>query len=169
MATWLKGTQSERADGAKLTNRSRWGNAARTGTYCALSLLLLSLVTWAAFLLHLEQLTLACIYLLIVVGIANFQGFWQATIASCISVLLLDYYFEPPLFSFRVASSGIFVALVTFEFTALVISRLHMREVRIEKSAAAQRAAMEQLYELGRSTLLLDMRRRSRTATGSSY
>jgi two-component system sensor histidine kinase KdpD len=71
---------------------------------------------------------------------------------------LLDYYFEPPLFSFEVENSGIFVALVTFEVTALTISRLHGREIRRAKEAAVHRAEMEQLYELSRSSLLLDLR-----------
>jgi K+-sensing histidine kinase KdpD len=34
---------------------------------------------------------------------------------SIVAVLLLDYFFEPPLFSFEVESPGMFVALVTFE------------------------------------------------------
>jgi two-component system sensor histidine kinase KdpD len=74
------------------------------------------------------------------------------------AVLLLDYFFEPPLFSFAVESPAMFVALVTFEATALAISRLQAKEMRVAREAANQRAGMEQLYELSRHSLLLDLR-----------
>ena len=51
-----------------------------------------------------------------------------------------------------------FPALVRFEGTALVISRLHGREPRIAREAAAYRAGMKKLYGLSRSSLLLDLR-----------
>jgi two-component system sensor histidine kinase KdpD len=50
-----------------------------------------------------------------------------------------------------------FVALATFEVTALAISRLHGRERRVAREAVIHRAGMEQLYELSRSSLLLDL------------
>ena len=118
----------------------------------------LALLTYGGFMLQVNLLTVSLLYLLIVVAVASRFGFWQASFASILAVLLLDYFFEPPLFSFEVASSGIFVALVTFEVTALAISRLHWREMRVAREAAINRAEMEQLYELSRSSLLLDLR-----------
>jgi len=50
------------------------------------------------------------------------------------------------------------VALVAFEITTIVISRLSAKELRSSRKAAAHRAEMEQLYELSRSSLLLDLR-----------
>jgi two-component system sensor histidine kinase KdpD len=110
------------------------------------------------FVLQINLLTISFLYLLIVVAVASRFGFWPATSTSVLAVLLLDYYFEPPLFSFEVENYGIFVALVTFEATALIISRLHSREKRIARQAGLHRAEMEQLYELSRSSLLLDLR-----------
>jgi two-component system sensor histidine kinase KdpD len=95
---------------------------------------------------------------LIVLAVASRFGFVTASFSSLLAVLLLDYYFEPPLFSFEVESSGIFVALVTFEVTALAISRLHGQGMRVAREAAINRTEMEQLYELSRSSLLLDLR-----------
>jgi two-component system sensor histidine kinase KdpD len=118
----------------------------------------LVLLTYGGFVFQINLLTISFLYLLIVVGVASRFGFWQASFASVQAVLLLDYFFEPPLFSFEVASSGIFVALVTFELTALTISRLQGREMRVAREAAINRAEMEQLYELSRSSLLLDLR-----------
>jgi two-component system, OmpR family, sensor histidine kinase KdpD len=117
----------------------------------------LGLLTYGGFELHINLLTISLLYLLIVVAVAVRLGFWQASFTSLVAVLLLDYFFEPPLFSFEVENPGIFVALVTFEVTALTISRLHGRGVRGAKEAAINRTGMEQLYELSRSSLLLDL------------
>ncbi|MGA2890623.1 MAG: ATP-binding protein [Terracidiphilus sp.] len=118
----------------------------------------LALLTYLGFVLQINLLTTSLLYLLIVVSVASRFGFWQASLASLLAVLLLDYFFEPPIFSFEVANPGIFVALITFEATALTISRLHGREMRKAGEAAFHRAGMEQLYELSRNSLLMDMR-----------
>jgi two-component system sensor histidine kinase KdpD len=107
---------------------------------------------------RINLLTISFLYLLVVVVVASRFGFWTASFTSLLAVLLLDYFFEPPLFSFEVENSGIFVALVTFEVTALAISRLHGRGMRVAKEAAIHRTEMERLYELNRSLLLLDLR-----------
>jgi two-component system sensor histidine kinase KdpD len=98
------------------------------------------------------------LFLLVVLAVASLFGFWQATVSSVLAVLLLDYYFEPPILSLEVSGPAVLVALATFELTALTISRLHSREERMETEAEIHRAGMEQLYELSRSLLLLDMR-----------
>ncbi|MGA3081805.1 MAG: ATP-binding protein [Terracidiphilus sp.] len=116
------------------------------------------LLTYGGFLLQINLLTISFLYLLVVVAVASRFGFGVASFTSLLAVLLLDYYFEPPLFSLEVENPGIFVALVTFEVTALAISRLHGRGVRVAREAAVNRAEMEQLYELSRSSLLLDLR-----------
>jgi two-component system sensor histidine kinase KdpD len=115
-------------------------------------------LTYLGCVLQINLLTTSLLYLLIVVSVASRFGFWQASLASLLAVLLLDYFFEPPIFSFEVANPGIFVALITFEATALTISRLHGREMRKAGEAAFHRAGMEQLYELSRNSLLMDMR-----------
>ncbi|MGA9071000.1 MAG: ATP-binding protein [Terracidiphilus sp.] len=118
----------------------------------------LALLTYGGFVLQINLLTISFFYLLVVVVVSSRFGFWPASFTSILAVLLLDYFFEPPLFSFEVANSGIFVALVTFEVTALTISRFHGRGIREAKEAAINRAQMEKLYELSRSSLLLDLR-----------
>lgn len=144
-------TTSAMSESARL--RQRLTVVAQSATAGAV----LALITYAGFLFQINLLTISLIYLLIVVGAASLFGFWQASFTSVAAVLLLDYYFEPPLFSLEVANSGIFVALVTFEATALAISRLHGREMRVAREAALQRAGMEQLYELSRNSLLMDL------------
>jgi len=125
---------------------------------CAAASAVLALLTYFGFIFQINLLTISLVYLMIVVAVASFFGFWQASFISVVAVLLLDYFFEPPIFSFDVENTGIFVALVTFEATALAISRMHGREMRVAREAAAHRAGMEQLYELSRNSLLLDLR-----------
>jgi len=131
----------------------------RTLVQCVAASAVLALLTFGGFVFQINLLTISLLYLLIVVGVASICGFWQASLTSLVAVLLLDYFFEPPIFSFEVANSGIFVALLTFETTALTISSLHRREMRGTKEAANHREEMKQLYELSRSSLLLDLRK----------
>ena len=125
---------------------------------CALSTVILAVLTCYGFVFQTNLLTIGLLYLLVVVAAASLFGFKQATYTSIVAVLMLDYYFEPPLFSFAVESPSMFVALVTFEVTALVIGRLQGREIRVAREAASHLSGMEQLYELSRSSLLLDLR-----------
>ena len=125
---------------------------------CVTASAVLVLLTCVGFVLQTNLLTIGLLYLLVVVAVASIFGFRQASFVSIVAVLLLDYYFEPPLFSFTVESPSMFVALVVFEMTALVIGRLQGRENRVAREAAGHLSGMEQLYELSRSSLLLDLR-----------
>jgi two-component system sensor histidine kinase KdpD len=141
-------------------NALRWTQLPRglqTLAQCLAASAVLALLTYFGFVLQINLLTIGLLYLLVVVAVASIFGFKQASLVSILAVLLLDYYFEPPLFSFEVESPAMFVALATFEVTALAISRLHGRERRVAREAVIHRAGMEQLYELSRSSLLLDL------------
>ena len=102
--------------------------------------------------------TISSLYLLVVVALASFCGFWQASLTSFVAVSCLDYFFMPPLLRFNVSDPRDWVTLGTFEATALVISRLSTREIRSTKEAAIHRSGMEKLYELSGHSLLLDLR-----------
>jgi two-component system sensor histidine kinase KdpD len=118
----------------------------------------IGLLTYLGYTVQLNLTTASFLYLLIVVAAALFCGFWQASMASVLAVVLLDYFFLPPLFSFSIADPGDWVALTAFVITALVISRLSARELRNAREAALHRMEMAQLYELSRNSLLLDLR-----------
>jgi two-component system sensor histidine kinase KdpD len=130
----------------------------RTLAQCLTASVVLALLTYFGFVLQMNLLTIGLLYLLIVVAVASLFGFWQASLISLLAVACLDYFFLPPIFHFDVADPQDWVALATFEVTALAISRLHGREQRVAREAASHRAEMEQLYELSRSSLLLDLR-----------
>lgn len=117
----------------------------------------LAVLTYVGTLLRVNLTTISFLNLLLVLIVALFCGFWQASFTSLLAVACLDYYFLPPIFRFNIADSQDWVSLGAFEFTAIVVSRLSARELRNANEAAINRKGMEQLYELSRSLLLLDL------------
>jgi two-component system sensor histidine kinase KdpD len=97
--------------------------------------------------------------LLIVVLVAMLSGFWEATVTSLVALTCLNYFFVPPVHTFYVADPQNWVALVTFESTALLVSRLSIQMEKQARTAILERRGMEKLYELSRRTLLMDPQR----------
>jgi two-component system sensor histidine kinase KdpD len=117
----------------------------------------LALLTFFGFELGVDLTAISLVYLLLVVLIAVFFGFWHASFISLLAVGCLDFFFTKPLFRFVISNPHDWVALGVFQATALVIGRLSAKELRSAREAAFHRTGMEQLYELSRSTLLLDL------------
>jgi len=118
----------------------------------------LAVLTYAGFVLQVNLTTISFLYLLLVIAMALFCGFWQASVTSLLAVGCLDYFFTQPILHFYMTDLKEWVALGAFQITAVVISRLSAKELRSTKEAAVHRAGMEQLYELSRNSLLLDLR-----------
>ncbi|MGA2436583.1 MAG: ATP-binding protein, partial [Bryobacteraceae bacterium] len=102
--------------------------------------------------------TSGSLYFLIVVMVSVIWGFWEASVTSLIAVNCLNYFFVPPMLTFRISDPQDWVALATFEITALTVSRLSTRVQGQARAEARQRAQVEKLYELGRRILFLDRR-----------
>jgi two-component system, OmpR family, sensor histidine kinase KdpD len=115
------------------------------------------LLTFAGFVLHFNPAPVGFLFLLVVVCVAILCGFWQASIVSVLACCCLDYFFYPPVFHFSIADPADWVALGSFEVSALMVSRLSSRERHTSREAQLQRTSMEQLYELSRSTLLINL------------
>jgi two-component system sensor histidine kinase KdpD len=125
---------------------------------CGLAIWVIALLTFCAFVLRLDLSTAGFLYLLTVVVVAQTCGLSQATLTSFISVACLDYFIVPPIFSFDFGSTQNLVALATFIFCALIVSRLSAREKRHALEARRRRKSMEKLYAASRETLQLDLR-----------
>ncbi len=118
-----------------------------------------ALSTWLGYWLRIGLATTGSIYLVVVVVTAVYGGFWTATAISVVAVSCLNYFFVPPIFAFTVTSAEDKVALLVFEFTALVVSRLSdMANLRAAE-AVAERRDSERLYKAARRILLLDRSR----------
>ena len=143
----------------KMTMPGTWRRGPRTVLNAAPELLLgaavFSVVTLAAWMLHLMLPAVAPVYFLAVVLAAIRWGFWEATITTFVAVACLDYLFTEPLYSFRTSTAN-WVAMGAFEFTSLVVSSLAAHAQEQARIALQERNNMARLYDLGRSILLLD-------------
>jgi two-component system sensor histidine kinase KdpD len=116
----------------------------------------IALCTWAAYRFGLNVPTVGFLYLVLVVLVSLHGGFAIATVTSIFAAVCLDYFFIPPVLSFEVNTLDYWIALGTFEFTALVITRLaHVANLRAVEAIAVRRAT-ERLYETARRILLFD-------------
>ena len=115
-------------------------------------------VTICAFRLHLNLSSSGSLYFLIVVLVSVRWGFWAASATSLIAVNCLNFFFVPPVLTWRVSDPQNWVALATFEITALCVSRLSTQVRDQAHAEAQQRMQVEKLYELSRRILLLDRR-----------
>lgn len=115
--------------------------------------------TWLGFHLHLGIATAGFLYLVPVVLVALYGGFWAATATSFLAVGCLDYFFVPPVLTWQVNRPQDWIALGTFEFTSVVVSRLSYLANKKRAEAEAERRDSERLYETSRRVLLFDRSR----------
>jgi two-component system sensor histidine kinase KdpD len=113
-------------------------------------------ITWVAYRFHFNLSSATSVHLFLVTVIALRWGFFEASVVSLLSVACLDYFFTQPLFQFYMSDSHDWVALVTFESVALLVSRLSNQVSRHAREAEMHRSHLQKLYELSQSVLLLD-------------
>jgi two-component system sensor histidine kinase KdpD len=105
---------------------------------------------------HLNLAAAISVYLFVTLAIADKASFAAASIVSIVATLALEYYFAPPLLSFRVDRPENWVALATFEGVSLMVSRLSHRARQHQLMLEEQSADQKALYEFSRDLLLLD-------------
>ena len=113
-------------------------------------------ITWVAYRFHFNLSSATSVHLFLVTAIALRWGFLEASIISLLSVVCLDYFFTQPLFKFYMTDTHDWVALVTFESVALLVSRLSNKLSRHAREAEIHRFQLQKLYELSQDVLLLD-------------
>ena len=139
------------------TGSARRFTVTRIAWQSAIGCLVLAALTYGAFSLHLNLTSASFLDLMLVFCMALLCGFWQASILSVLAFLSLDYFFTEPRFHFPITDFQDWISLGAFLTASIVISRLSAKELRAAREAAARQAEMEQLYELSRNLLLLDM------------
>jgi K+-sensing histidine kinase KdpD len=117
-----------------------------------MSVMCVGLVT--AVLLLLDQAIAASLvpiaYLIPVIVAATQWGIWPATLASIASMAAADFFFFPPLYSFRVEDPQEAVDLMLFLVVALVSSNLASRLRRETETLRQREQEIQQLYEFSR-------------------
>src|ERR1700736_1107532 len=116
-------------------------------------------MSWVAYRFHFNLSSATSIHLFLVTAIALRWGFLEASIVSLVSVACLDYFFTQPLFQFYMTDSHDWVALVTFESVALLVSRLSNQVRRHARETEIHRSQLQKLYELSQNVLLLDQQK----------
>jgi two-component system sensor histidine kinase KdpD len=114
------------------------------------------LITWIAYRFHFNLSSATSVHLFLVTAIALRWGFLEASIVSLLSVACLDYFFTQPLFAFYMTDLHDWVALITFESVALLVSRLSNQVSRHARDSEMHRSELQKLYELSQNILLLD-------------
>ena len=158
----VTGVVDESNSGAKANGWLRVLKALRTSLRrmlgCLAGLLAVALATFCAFQLHLNLSASGSLFFLIVVMVAVVWGFWEASITSLVAVNCLNYFFVPPLLTWRVSDPQDWVALANFEIAALIVSWLSTQVQAKAQAEARQRVGVEKLYQLSQRILLLDRR-----------
>jgi signal transduction histidine kinase len=91
---------------------------------CLIGTFAVALLTVVGYRFHLNFPTVSLLYLIVVVLLSSRGGFFSSAFVSIVSVGCLNYFFAPPLFSFRVANPFDIVAITVFLTTSLIITRL---------------------------------------------
>lgn len=103
------------------------------------ALLAPALVTSIALLEHQpETSTVALVYVLAVVGAAGYAGQRAGIAASLLSFLCLNFFFTPPLHTFKVSDGSDLAALIVFLLVSVITGLLFSRAVR-ERERAERR------------------------------
>jgi len=113
-------------------------------------------ISWVAYRLHFNLSSATSVHLFLITAITLRWGFFEASTVSLLSVACLDYFFTEPVFAFSITDSHDWVALITFESVALLVSRLSNRLTRHARDAEIHRFHLQKLYELSQQILLLD-------------
>jgi len=111
--------------------------------------------------LSVNNTTVALSLLLVVLGVSARWGLAEATVASIVAVLGLNYYFLEPVGTFTIDDPQNWVALVAFLVTAVTASQLSERVRRRAAEAEARRLEIERLYELVQAMMLSGNARRT--------
>jgi two-component system sensor histidine kinase KdpD len=121
-----------------------------------LSLAGLSVLTFAAHVFSVNATTVGFVYLLLVLVVASTWGFIEAFILSIAATVALNYFFLPPVGTFRIAETHNWVALFTFLTTSLIASRLSTKAKQRALDAMERQRHIERLYSFSRAILLVD-------------
>ena len=107
----------------------------------------LALVSGAIALLkpHIPVLSLAVLYLLAIIPVAVAWGIVYAVETAIGSMLAFNFFFVAPLYTFTVAETKNWFALLVFVVTAFVVSELAARSRRRAEEAEAALVALREL------------------------
>jgi PAS domain S-box-containing protein len=85
----------------------------------------------------------------ILIGLLSLLGSFSASVVlSIVAAALLNYFFAPPLFEFRVDAADDMVRIAAFLTTSLVVTALTTKRKRVEEELAESRGRLEEAQRL---------------------
>jgi two-component system, OmpR family, sensor histidine kinase KdpD len=113
----------------------------------------IAVVTAIAFRLHVNQTTVALMFLVMVLLTSAYWGLRYALVMAVPATAAFNFFFLPPVGTFTIADPQNWVALFAFLVTALVASNLAERARREAERAKQRRREVERLYGLSQRLL----------------
>jgi two-component system sensor histidine kinase KdpD len=110
-------------------------------------------VTAIAYPLHINQTTVALMFLVMVLLTSAYWELRYAFVMAVIATAAFNFFFLPPVKTFTIADPQNWVALFAFLVTALVASNLAERARREAEAAKKRRRDVERLYGLSQRLL----------------
>ena len=107
----------------------------------------------AAFRLHVNQTTVAMMFLVMVLLTSAYWGLRYALMMAAVATAAYNFFFLPPIGTFTIADPKNWIALFSFLVTALVASNLAERARREAEGARQRRREVERLYGLSQRLL----------------
>jgi two-component system sensor histidine kinase KdpD len=106
-------------------------------------------IAWLMF-NHFDPANLIMVYLLGVVVVAARYGHGPSVLSSFLSVILFDFFFVPPRFSFAVSDTQYLVTFAVMLLVALVISNMTANTFHQAKIAGLRERRVASLYAMSR-------------------
>ena len=98
--------------------------------------------------------TVALAFLLVVLGVATRSRLWVSVVVSTVAMLVLNFFFIPPVGTFTVANPQNWVALIAFLVVAVITGNLSAAAQARARDAVARRNEVTRLFDLSRDVLL---------------
>ena len=101
-----------------------------------------------------SPMTVALALLLVVLGAATLGRLRVAIVVSIVAMLVLNFFFLPPLETFTIADPENWVALFAFLIVAVIASQLSAAAQERAREAVSRRNEVTRLFDLSRDVLL---------------
>ncbi len=138
--------------GKKMSVRAHSGQVLRWLAATAVAALATFLLAW----LHANSTTAGMVFLVLVVWWATQAGIVLSIYIAVLCALFFDYFFLPPLYTFRLVGAQSWVAMVCFVLSCAVVSRLSERARRQTLQAEQRQEDVERLYALSQEMMLFE-------------
>ncbi|HYZ71808.1 MAG TPA: DUF4118 domain-containing protein, partial [Chthoniobacterales bacterium] len=132
-----------------------FGRLSRGLVQLALSGTAIALVTFVGYRIHATESIVVLLYLLVVVIHSLGGRFIQSAYICFLATACLDFFFLPPLFSFRIASPLDLLSVSVFLIVALVITKLVLKTRSEARQSQIRGTQLERLYEITKRLLFL--------------